>query len=325
MENKDRVSEILSDNGGLEPEMLEKLSESCDVLSDEQKNRIFDIIQAKENGTEQINSENEKNEETVRVIEYRKTNNTVKIIAAVAACACIVTGLIFFSGKNDENLIPGDDSAKTTTVYETAKFAEISEGADSFVTSEQMPAVTVIETVISAEEVTGIVKPAETAPVAEAGEQVTEKTSETTAPEATEAVSETEKVKELRNLKDEMLAQTWGEGGAYDIVTGAMRDAGFNEDQIYIMKNTAMFTRFADELDGLNHSIELDSSSYGNTGFSYESFRELIGMFFTDDAQQLYYAGSSGVLEARSPEHIFDASDNDGELRLQFGTPVRPM
>ena len=44
MADKDRISEILSDNGDMDPELLEKISNSCNTLSDEQKNRIFDLL-----------------------------------------------------------------------------------------------------------------------------------------------------------------------------------------------------------------------------------------------------------------------------------------
>ena len=68
MADKDRISEILSDNGDMDPELLEKISNSCNTLSDEQKNRIFDIVQQKEFAD---NSENQY-EESVNVVEYRR-------------------------------------------------------------------------------------------------------------------------------------------------------------------------------------------------------------------------------------------------------------
>lgn len=313
MENKDRVSEILSDNRGLEPEMLEKLSKSCSVLSDEQKNRIFDLIQAKENGTAQIIDETEKHEENIRIIEYRKKSNTIKIIAAAAACACLVSGLTIFSNKNDENINVGNNKATTTAVFETSETADIS---GEYVTSEQKPSVTVIETVLSAEEVSGTVKSAETASVTEAVTQSADSSA------VTSAVSETEKAKELKNIKDAMMSKTWGEGGAYDTVTGAMREAGFNEEQIYIMKNTAMFTRFADEIESLNYEPGKETSHDGKTGFSYKSYLELIGLFFTDDARQIL-VNYDNTLMSRSPKENFRAADDNGELVIQCATPVR--
>ena len=126
MADKDRISEILSDNGDMDPELLEKISNSCNTLSDEQKNRIFDIVQQKEFAD---NSENQY-EESVNVVEYRRFS-MIKYIAAIAACACVILSVSIFSGRNKENILSGNDKVRVTTVCvterpETSAFTDVS-------------------------------------------------------------------------------------------------------------------------------------------------------------------------------------------------------
>lgn len=128
MADKDRVSEILSDNGDMDPEILEKISNSCNMLSDEQKNRIFDIVQQKESAD---NSENQ-DAKSVKVIEYRRSN-MIKYIAAAAAC--VILSVSIFSGRNKENIMSGNDKTRVTTVSvtecpETSAFTDVSVSPD---------------------------------------------------------------------------------------------------------------------------------------------------------------------------------------------------
>lgn len=142
MADKDRISEILSDNGDMDPELLEKISNSCNTLSDEQKNRIFDIVQQKEFAD---NSENQY-EESVNVVEYRRFS-MIKYIAAIAACACVILSVSIFSGRNKENILSGNDKVRVTTVCvterpETSAFTDVSVSQD--VSQTARPAVTAV-------------------------------------------------------------------------------------------------------------------------------------------------------------------------------------
>lgn len=142
MADKDRISEILSDNGDMDPELLEKISNSCNTLSDEQKNRIFDIVQQKEFAD---NSENQY-EESVNVVEYRRFS-MIKYIAAIAACACVILSVSIFSGRNKENILSGNDKVRVTTVcvtecLETSAFTDVSVSQD--VSQTARPAVTAV-------------------------------------------------------------------------------------------------------------------------------------------------------------------------------------
>ncbi len=142
MADKDRISEILSDNGDTDPELLEKISNSCNVLSDEQKNRIFDIVKQKEF------ADNSKNNDTksVKVIEYRR-GNMIKYIAAAAACASVILSVSIFSDRNKENIMSGNDKVRVTTVsvtecLETSAFTDVSVSSDS--SQKAKPVVTTV-------------------------------------------------------------------------------------------------------------------------------------------------------------------------------------
>ena len=142
MADKDRISEILSDNGDTDPELLEKISNSCNVLSDEQKNRIFDIVKQKEF---EDNSENN-DTKSVKVIEYRR-GNMIKYIAAAAACASVILSVSIFSDRNKENIMSGNDKVRVTTVsvtecLETSAFTDVSVSSDS--SQKAKPVVTTV-------------------------------------------------------------------------------------------------------------------------------------------------------------------------------------
>ena len=115
MKESDKIDEMLSDKNILDSETIEKTGEIHDLVSDEQKKRILSIIEQR---TDSVQGNNNTKEETVQVISYRRKNN-MKLIAAVAACLCVITGTLFLKPQDKENINTGNDKVEITTVYET--------------------------------------------------------------------------------------------------------------------------------------------------------------------------------------------------------------
>ena len=115
MKESDKIDEMLSDKNILDSETIEKTGEIHDLVSDEQKKRILSIIEQR---TDSVRENNNTKEETVQVISYRRKNN-MKLIAAIAACLCVITGTLFLKPQDKDEINTGNDKAETTTVYET--------------------------------------------------------------------------------------------------------------------------------------------------------------------------------------------------------------
>ena len=115
MKESDKIDEMLSDKNILDSETIEKTGERHDLVSDEQKKRILSIIEQR---TDSVQGNNNTKEETVQVISYRRKNN-MKLIAAVAACLCVITGTLFLKPQDKDNINTGNDKVEITTVYET--------------------------------------------------------------------------------------------------------------------------------------------------------------------------------------------------------------
>ena len=115
MKESDKIDEMLSDKNILDSETIEKTGEIHDLVSDEQKKRILSIIEQR---TDSVQGNNNTKEETVQVISYRRKNN-MKLIAAVAACLCVITGTLFLKPQDKDNINTGNDKVEITTVYET--------------------------------------------------------------------------------------------------------------------------------------------------------------------------------------------------------------
>lgn len=115
MKESDKIDEMLSDKNILDSETIEKAGEIHDLVSDEQKKRILSIIEQR---TDSVQGNNNTKEETVQVISYRRKNN-MKLIAAIAACLCVITGTLFLKPQDKDNINTGNDKVEITTVYET--------------------------------------------------------------------------------------------------------------------------------------------------------------------------------------------------------------
>jgi len=293
MKNEDRISEILSDNSGLKPETLDKISENCNILSAEQKNRIFDLINEKENGT--LSSENNENTETLRVIEYRKRNSVVRMIAPVAACACIVAGITLLANKGEK--INTSNDKQTTTVSESVKVSETSESsaeATTAVTSEEKPEVTEVVpvTVTADNDIKVPEKPEQTDRIKEyVSAVVTDAAAETSQTE--QKTLSTENSKEL-NVKDDMADEGSSvvvevkEDGTAVVLEDGIRYARMSYDPDRRYSKYSRYTE--DEIEKINEDLKKIGhdafEKYGNwqtsgteeqqrDGVSYISFRDI--------------------------------------------------
>ncbi len=222
MKENDRTEELLSSGGGLDDETLEKISESCNVLSEEQKNRIFGIIQEKESGVTGDNTD-EDNEVRASVIEFRKNRSSMyRTIASVAACVCFIAGLTVFLNNKSENIDTGNNNPKTTTSSEQITEAAGSETdvqpEEAAVTKITVPVITAAETVVSAvtsadAEAAVTVTGAEetTAPATEEHRETAAETeAETTVSEKSEESDENEYRKIYSELLDRLRFNTDG-------------------------------------------------------------------------------------------------------------------
>ena len=121
-----KLEELLSERTGLDDNMLGRINESCNALSEEQKNRILGIIEKKESESSQENEEpiipekekSDENEEKVSIIEYRR--NYMRIIAPVAACVCLAAGIGFLTHNAHKNEVVPFVKPRFTKSFATA-------------------------------------------------------------------------------------------------------------------------------------------------------------------------------------------------------------
>jgi len=316
MKENDRIEDLLSAGSGLDDETLEKISESCNVLSEEQKNRIFGIIQEKESGSNGENTETAENEDaevSADVIEFRPDRIRIyRTIAAAAACVCFIAGLAVFLNSKKENIDVGNNDTRITTSAEESKETDASESEEQaeeaavteVTVSESSTGETVVYTVTSAD-----VK------AAEAGIQETG-TAPVTSSETTTVTSEADEKKDLKNLKNDLLPDMKNQSGWNDM----MHSKGFNDEQIYLLYASEIFSKFADNVSA-NMTPEYDrGDSTFLTGYSYESFLELMNFFFTEDAEYRIMSGKEYYVQ--SPFKYYSAENDNGELRILGATPV---
>ncbi len=173
MKHEDTINKLLEDKSSMTDDTVEYIADNSRPVSDEQKDRILKIIEMKENL-------NNKNEEKVHTIKYKK--NYITTIAAVAACMCIVCTAAFFGNSLKNELPPVVSPDATSSASDTVQISKCQETVISYVTDKN--------------------KKKETAKTSSVTAQVTSATSETsetkhedvTAP-VTSAISETAETK----------------------------------------------------------------------------------------------------------------------------------
>ena len=131
MKDEDRVTEILSSKGDMEPDTLEKIDESVSAFSEEQKQHIYDLVIQKKSRADTENEEHTGNDDVskddnasnedeniINIVPVRRQNIMIRIIAAAACISMVFGSVIFLNGKNDER-DNNYDEVKTTTVSDT--------------------------------------------------------------------------------------------------------------------------------------------------------------------------------------------------------------
>ena len=115
MKDEDRVTEILSSKGDMEPDTLEKIDESVSAFSEEQKQHIYDLVIQKKSRADTENEEHTGNDDVskddnasnedeniINIVPVRRQNIMIRIIAAAACISMVFGSVIFLNGKNDE-------------------------------------------------------------------------------------------------------------------------------------------------------------------------------------------------------------------------------
>ncbi|MBP0961030.1 MAG: hypothetical protein J5864_02710, partial [Oscillospiraceae bacterium] len=132
MKDEDRVTEILSSKGDMEPDTLEKIDDSVSAFSEEQKKRIYDLVIQKKSRADTENEERTGDDEMIKddngsteseniisIVPARRQNIMIRLFA-VAACISLIFGsTVFLNGKNSER-DNNFDEVKTTTVWDTS-------------------------------------------------------------------------------------------------------------------------------------------------------------------------------------------------------------
>lgn len=109
MKNDKKIEDLLSESTGFEEKMLDKINESCNVFSDDQKKRVLDIIERKLSEEKHDKGENAagSEEKKVRIIEHKR--NLSRFLVPMAACLGLAAGLMFLKGNSvKEDLTPLD-------------------------------------------------------------------------------------------------------------------------------------------------------------------------------------------------------------------------
>lgn len=301
MMNDEKLSKLLSDSSGLKEDTIDMISRNTEILSDEQKNRIMDIIRNKESLGSDAKDKN------IKVIEYRKNRSSIiRITAVAAACLCVAV----LAGKLKKSDINNDD-IPAVSVVTTAVSAESPVTVSSpETTAENNIAVKVTDpsvTSVSAVPVT-VTGTGTFSDLPVVSESNTTEVSVTEKP----AVTEPEKTESrFMDLKDIYLSEG---SGPYHHDMSYLLSEGFNSEQVRLLEESFVLFRLEDYIDGILYNagkpLELYEPSTGRTGMSYSSFKEFLGLFFAE----------GGTYQGVLPENYFTVSDEDGELVMLFVT-----
>lgn len=143
--------------------------------------------------------------------------------------------------------------------------------------------------------------------------EVTEAPETTKAPEAEEETA-AEKDNDLYDLKDYYLYNVIYDRSDYYYY---LKDAGLNAEQVKVFSEVDLFGKFADRVISAmyEHSLkpEYTEGSRFMTGADYDSFIELVRMFFTEDG--MYY-------DQRADE-MWEAKSVGGELEIIGAEKIR--
>ena len=300
MKDEDRVTEILSSKGDMEPDTLEKIDDSVSAFSEEQKQHIYDLVIQKKSRANTENEEHTGNDDVsedaggsnesesiINIVPARRQNIMIRIFAAAACISLVFGSVIFMNGKNGER-DNNFDEVKTTTVWDTSAdpfetpvttvSGEIS-GNGEFST---LPT-TVVEKITEPVYVNGITEKAQsdlqTAAVTTA---ITEnKTSEKITLTTEEKIDNSGFIEPPNSdIGDYMLSES-----LENQENSMLAEAGLNEEQINKFSNAMVFPKLAEYINYYYETPEFsdDTGVYRKTTCFYNSYNNYLRFLFTSD------------------------------------------
>lgn len=145
---------------------------------------------------------------------------------------------------------------------------------------------------------------------------------------AADSNSETENTAGLGDLLEYALNKDSGSymGVSCDRISSAMKDSGFDDEQIDLLISTGIFSKFSEYVvKSFSEDNKTDSGRY-LTGYSYDSYLKLMDHYFTEDAEYIttgYDYDSDGnstqVLHSNAPAEYFSPENVSGELAVADG------
>ncbi len=304
MKDEDRVTEILSSKGDMEPDTLEKIDDSVSAFSEEQKQHIYDLVIQKKS---RANTENEEqtgnddvsenaggsneSESIINIVPARRQNIMIRIFAAAACISLVFGSVIFMNGKigDKDN---GFDEVKDTTVWDTS--ADPLETAVTTVSGNRFESgevstlpVTGVEIITEPVYVSGITE-------TETGTGTTPSVSQTAA--VTTAITENKTSEQISLTTEKMIDDSdFFEFPNSDIGSDLLKnspvnsensmlaDAGLNEEQINIFNNALEFPKLADNIyyDYKTPVLSDDTGTYQKTPYYYESYNNYLNYLFS--------------------------------------------
>ncbi len=356
MKDEDRVTEILSSKGYMEPDTLEKIDDSVSAFSEEQKQHIYDLVIQKKS---RANTENEErtgnddlsedaggsneSESIINIVPARRQNIMIRIFAAAACISLVFGSVIFMNGKNGER-DNNFDEVKTTTAWDTS--ADPYETPVTTISGEisgngevsTLP-VTIVEKITEPVYVSGITETGteKTTSVLETAAVTTtmieNKTSEKTTLTTEEKIDHSDFTeKPNSDIRDDML-----EDSRETPENSMLSNAGLNKEQINKFSNASVFPKLADYIHYDNETPEFsdDTGYYLKTTYFYNSYNYYLNYLFTSDCsyngikafaywpvknidEQLWISGSSPVFISKTWESVNITESTDSSLKFDI-------
>ena len=356
MKDEDRVTEILSSKGDMEPDTLEKIDDSVSAFSEEQKQHIYDLVIQKKSRANTENEEHTGNDDVsedaggsnesesiINIVPARRQNIMIRIFAAAACISLVFGSVIFMNGKNDER-DNNYDEVKTTTVWDTS--------ADPYET----PVTTVSGEISGNGEVSTlpttvvekITEPVYVSGITETGTEKTTSVLETAA--VTTAITENKTSEPISLTTEKMIDDSdFFEFPNSDIGSdllikspvnsenSMLSDAGLNAEQINIFNNALYFPELADNIyyDNKTPAFSDDTGYYQKTPYYYNSYNNYLNYLFSSNCtyngikasdywrvknidDQLWICGVSPTLQEKTWESVNITESTASSLKFDI-------
>ncbi|MBQ5989459.1 MAG: hypothetical protein IJL67_08195 [Oscillospiraceae bacterium] len=356
MKNEDRVTEILSSKGDMETDTLEKIESSVSAFSEEQKNRIYDLVIQKKSRADTENEERTGDDEMIKddngstesesiisIVPERRQNIMIRLFA-VAACISLVFGsAVFLNGKTGEKDNRFDE-VKNTTVWDTStdpyETAVTSVSGDNAEISgiSTLP-VTVVEKVTEPVYISGIT---------ETGTEKAQSDLQTAA--VTTAITENKTSEKITLTTEEKIDNSGfieppnSDIGDYMLSeslenqeNSMLAEAGLNEEQINKFSNAMVFPKLAEYINYYYETPEFsdDTGVYRKTTCFYSSYNNYLRFLFTSDCtyndtkasdywcvknidDMLWISGSSPTIQRKTWESVNITESTASSLKFDI-------